>query len=101
MAEKIKGSYDKGDAKKYIFNREVEVLSEKLNRESVEAIRNLFERRTSFDFYLVKDDVREALIRKAALKRDIELCELAMSLPSSKSYFSNEVYKVVLDIENI
>lgn len=98
MAEKIKGNLDAREAKEYIFKREVEMLSEKLNRESVEAIRNLFERRTSFDFYLVKDDVRESLIRKAALKGDAGLCELAMSLPSSKSYFSNEVYKVVLDM---
>ena len=98
MTEKIDDLWRKHDAEAYIFRREVEVLSEKLNRESVEAIRNLFERRTSFGLGSAKDNVRESLIRKAALKGDIELCELAMSLPSSKSYFSKDVYNIILDM---
>lgn len=70
---------------RYLFAKEVEVITEDLNRESINELRNLFNRYQKIGTYEL-DKMCESLIEKTIAKNNMNLCEELMQLHNDDDY---------------
>lgn len=89
-------SQDQYEPLRYVFNKEFDILTKDLNRESVNDIRELFSKYKKIGTYYT-DKACETLINKAITKKNIALCEDLMSLHKDED-FSDEIYIAILNM---
>lgn len=89
-------SYEQYDPLKYVFAKELEIITEDLNRENIDAIRNLFAKYKKIGTWHT-NKVCEELIKKAITKKNIALCEDLMSLHKDGD-FNSEINIAILDM---
>lgn len=70
---------------RYLFAKEVEVITEDLNRESINELRNLFNRYKKIGTYEL-DKMCESLIEKTIANNNMNLCEELMQLHNDDDY---------------
>lgn len=89
-------SYNQYEPLSYVFSKELEIITEEFNRESINDLRNLFYKYEQLGTWST-DRVCEDLIKKAIEKRNIALCEELMSLHTDGD-FSGDVKLAILNM---
>ena len=77
--------YEQYDPLKYVFAKEAELITENLNRESINDLKNLFNRYKKIG-YNQMDKLCETLIKQTIAKNNIALCEELMALHRDEDY---------------
>ena len=77
--------YDQYDALRYVFAKEAELITENLNRESINDLKNLFNRYKKVG-YGQMDKLCETLIKQTIAKKNMALCEELMALHRDEDY---------------